>query len=160
MAPITVLGIGNILMQDEGFGVEIIETLGKNYRFSDSVQILDGGTLGMELMRFISGTTKLIVIDAIAGDGPPGTFYRFSGEEISRYFQGKVSLHELGIKDVLAALEILNRPVAEVMIIGVQPTVVALGLGLTPAVAAQKEQTITAVLQQLQSWQVEITELV
>jgi len=160
MVPITVLGIGNILMQDEGFGVEIIETLGKNYRFSDSVQILDGGTLGMELMRFISGTTKLIVIDAIAGDGPPGTFYQFSGAEISRYFQGKVSLHELGIKDVLAALEILNKPVAEVMIIGVQPTVVALGLGLTPAVAAQKEQTVTAVLQQLQSWQVEITELV
>jgi hydrogenase maturation protease len=158
MHPITVLGIGNILMQDEGFGIQIIETLCKRYRFPEQVQVLDGGTLGMELLRFISGSTQLIVIDAIAGNGLPGTFYQFTGNEINRYLQGKVSLHELGIKDVLFSLEVLNNPVAEVVILGVQPAVVDLGLGLTPPVAAKIEQTVTAVIDQLKSWQVEATQ--
>ena len=72
MKRITVLGIGNILLQDEGFGVKVVDELLRRYRFPDEVQVLDGGTLGMELMRFITGSAKLLVVDAIAGEGPPG----------------------------------------------------------------------------------------
>jgi len=98
MKQITVLGIGNILLQDEGFGVKVVDELQRRYRFPDSVQVLDGGTLGIELMRFITGCEKLLVIDAIAGDGPPGSFYRLAGEAMQAYFTDKVSLHELGIR--------------------------------------------------------------
>ena len=157
MKQITVLGIGNILLQDEGFGVRIVEELHRRFLFPDDVQVLDGGTLGMDLLRFISGSEKLLVVDAIAGSGPPGSFYRLAGQEVQAYFSEKVSLHEMGIRDVLAALEVLGHPVAEVVVLGVEPAVLELGLELTPVVAAAVEKTVAAVIAQLKDWQVEVT---
>jgi len=158
MKQITVLGIGNILLQDEGFGVRIVEELHRRYLFPDDVQVLDGGTLGMDLLRFISGSEKLLVVDAIAGSGPPGSFYRLAGQEVQAYFSEKVSLHEMGIRDVLAALEVLGHPVAEVVVLGVEPAVLELGLELTPVVAAAVEKTVAAVIAQLKDWQVEVAD--
>ncbi|EGO64049.1 HyaD/HybD family hydrogenase maturation endopeptidase [Acetonema longum] len=158
MKRITVLGIGNILLQDEGFGVRVIEELQRRYRFTEPVQVLDGGTLGMELLHFITGSARLLVIDAIDGGQPPGSFYRLTGEAVQAYFQDKVSLHELGLKDVLAALKVLDEPVEEVVIIGVQPAVLDLGLDLTPAVVAMIEPAIAAVIAQLKGWQAEVWE--
>lgn len=155
---ITVMGIGNILLQDEGFGVRVIEELQRRYSFPDTVQVLDGGTLGMDLLRFITGTTKLLVVDAIAGGGTAGTYYRFTGNEVKVYFQDKVSLHELGIRDVLTTLEILDQPVDEVVVMGVEPAVVELGLELTPVVAATVDKVVDAVITQLADWKVEATE--
>lgn len=157
MKQITVMGIGNILLQDEGFGVRVVEELHRRYHFPETVQVLDGGTLGMDLLRFISGSEKLLVVDAIAGDGPPGSFYRLAGEEVRVYFSEKVSLHELGIRDVLAALELLDQPVAEVVVLGVEPAVLDLGLELTPVVASAVDKTVAAVIAQLTEWRVEVT---
>ncbi|MDR3565146.1 MAG: HyaD/HybD family hydrogenase maturation endopeptidase [Negativicutes bacterium] len=159
MIQTTVLGIGNILLQDEGFGVRVIEELQRRYQFPTAVQVLDGGTLGMDLLRFLTGTTRLLVVDAIAGGGPPGSFYYFSGNQVKAYFQEKVSLHELGIRDVLTVLEMLEKPIPEVVVLGVQPAVLDLGLELTPVVAATVEKTIAAVLTQLEEWQVEVTDV-
>lgn len=153
---ITVMGIGNILLQDEGFGVRVIDELHRRYSFPANVQVIDGGTLGMDLLRFVTGTTQLLVIDAIAGGGPPGTYYRFTGAEVNVYFQDKVSLHELGIKDVLATLEILDQPVDEVVVLGVEPAVLLLGLELTPVVAATVDTAVDAVIAQLAEWKVEV----
>jgi hydrogenase maturation protease len=158
MKQITVLGIGNILLQDEGFGVRIIEELQRRYRFSGNLQVIDGGTLGMDLLRFITGTTKLLVVDAIDGGGAPGVFYRVAGDEVKAYFRSKVSLHELGIKDVLAVLEVLDEPIAEVVVMGVQPAVLELGLDLTPVVASRVAKTVTAVIDQLEKWQIKVVE--
>lgn len=158
MKQITVLGIGNILLQDEGFGVRIIEELQRRYRFSGNLQVIDGGTLGMDLLRFITGTTKLLVVDAIDGGGAPGVFYRFAGDEVKAYFRSKVSLHELGIRDVLAVLEVLDEPIAEVVVMGVQPAVLELGLELTPVVASRVAKTVTAVIDQLEKWQIKVVE--
>lgn len=75
MEKIVVLGIGNILMQDEGFGVRVVEELTRRYTFPDTVEVLDGGTLGMELLRFIKGADRLLIIDAINGGSEPGAFF-------------------------------------------------------------------------------------
>jgi hydrogenase maturation protease len=157
MDRITVLGIGNILLQDEGFGVRVVEELQRRYCFPDNIQVLDGGTLGLELLRFITGTNKLLVIDAIDGGEVPGTFYRFAGSEVEVYFQDKVSLHELGIKDVLASLELLEKTVEEVIIIGVEPAVLELGLELSATVAATVDRALSEVITQLKTWQVKVT---
>lgn len=156
-ASITVLGIGNILLSDEGFGVRAVEELLRRYRFPAGVQVLDGGTLGMDLLRFLTGTQRLLVIDAIAGDGPPGTFYRFAGDEVQAYFREKVSLHELGIKDVLAVLASTGRPVAEVVVVGIQPASLDVGLELTPVAAAALEGAVAAAVAELARWQVEVS---
>ena len=154
---LTVLGIGNILLKDEGFGVRVVEELLRRYRLPAAVQVLDGGTLGMDLLRFLTGTQQLIVVDAIAGDGPPGTFYRLAGEEVQAYFREKVSLHELGIKDVLAVLAATGRPVAEVVVLGVQPESLDVGLELTSVVAAVVDKAVAAVVAELAAWRVEVS---
>ncbi len=135
----------------------MVEELLRRYRFPAAVQVLDGGTLGMDLLRFLTGTQRLIVVDAIAGDGPPGTFYRLAGEEVQAYFREKVSLHELGIKDVLAVLAATGRPVAEVVVLGVQPESLDVGLELTSVVAAAVDKAVAAVVAELAAWQVEVS---
>lgn len=156
MKEITVLGIGNILLQDEGFGVKVVQELQNRYRFPDHVKVLDGGTLGMELVRFIADSAYLLILDAINGSSIPGTLYRFAGDQVTAYFQNKVSLHELGVKDVLATLQLLDKPVEEVVIIGVEPASLELGLELTPIVAAVLDSAVEAAVEQLKLWQVEV----
>lgn len=155
--PITVLGIGNILLSDEGFGVRVVERLLERYRFPDSVQVLDGGTLGMELLRFLTGTERLVIVDAVAGGGDPGTLYRFAGPEVRAYFREKISFHDLAISDVLAVLEATGHSLKEVVIVGVQPASLDIGLELTEDVEAAVVPTMDAIVGELAAWQVEVT---
>jgi hydrogenase maturation protease len=155
MDKITVLGIGNIILKDEGFGVYIVEKLQQEYNFPEHVEVLDGGTLGMELMNYIIGTDKLIVVDAINGASAPGTFFRFVNAEVKAYFQEKISMHELGIQDVLAALEVIEKPVKDVIVMGAQPFIVDAGVGMTKDMEKLVEKTKNLVLEQLKVWQVE-----
>jgi hydrogenase maturation protease len=152
MGKIVVLGIGNILMQDEGFGVRVVEELTRRYTFPDTVEVLDGGTLGMELLRFIKGADRLLIIDAINGGSEPGAFFQFANEEVKAYFKHKVSMHELGIQDVLAALEVLEEPVKDVVVLGVQPAVIDVGLELSEIVQASVDNAICRTLRVLDSW--------
>lgn len=154
MERITVLGIGNILLQDEGFGVRVIEQLRERYCFPAHVQVLDGGTLGLGLVRFLAGTDKLMVIDAIDGGGVPGTFYRFAGNEAKLYWQNKVSMHDLGLKDVLATLALLEQPVGEIIIMGVEPATLEVGLELSAPVRAMIDRALLEIMAQLAVWQV------
>ena len=153
---ITVLGVGNILMQDEGFGVRVVEEMQRRYLFPAKVQVLDGGTLGMELLPFISATECLLIIDAISGEKPPGSCYEFANEAVKAYFRGKVSMHELGIQDVLAALTVIEKPVQEIVVLGAEPASLEVGLELTPVVAACIEPVIKQALFYLQKWQAEV----
>lgn len=159
MKKTTVLGIGNILLQDEGLGVRVVEELQRRYQFGPAVELLDGGTLGMGLLRYIGGTDRLLIVDAVAGGGQPGTLYRFAGQEVEQYFQEKVSLHELGIKEVLAMLEVTGQPVGEVVIVGAEPASLDMGLELTPIIADALENVTGAVLEQLFAWGVEVKPL-
>ncbi|WP_378953821.1 HyaD/HybD family hydrogenase maturation endopeptidase [Pelosinus sp. sgz500959] len=158
MEKITVLGVGNILMQDEGFGVRVVEQLLHQYHFPEHVQVLDGGTLGMELLRFLLGTDKLILVDAVSGGLPPGSLYRFSHDEVKAYFKEKVSMHELGIQDVLGVMEVLEKPAKEIRILGVEPLTIDIGLTMTPIVAEAVEPVIQQLITILQEWQVEVVE--
>ena len=151
MANTVVLGVGNILLSDEGFGVRVVEALSKRFHFPESVDVLDGGTLGIELMRFLDGAERLILIDAIHGT-EPGSFRILRGEEVRLYFQEKVSLHEMGIQEVLASLVVMERPIKEIVVIGVVPNSLEIGLDLTPLVAARIDEAAVSVIRQLQDW--------
>ena len=153
---ITVLGVGNILMQDEGFGVRVVEKLLAEYSFPEYVQILDGGTLGMELLRFLLETDKLILVDAVNGGLPPGSLYQFDHDQVKAYFKEKVSMHELGIQDVLAILEVVGKPTKEIKVLGVEPQTLDIGLELTPLVAGVVENVVEKLLLILGEWQVEV----
>jgi len=156
MEHITILGVGNILMQDESFGVRVVEELLHKYQFPENVQVLDGGTLGMELLRFLIGTDKLILVDAVSGELPPGALYQFNHDEVKAYFKEKVSMHELGIQDVLAVMEVLEKPAKEIRIFGVQPLTIDIGLEMTEVVTAAVDHVVEKLLLLLQEWQVEV----
>ena len=128
---ITVLGVGNTILTDEGFGVHAVEHLKNNYAFDDRVQLIDGGTLGIELTHFITGTKKLLIIDSIDGGLAPGTMYRLSGDDIKAHFKQKISAHEVGIEEVLTLLELTGKAIPEVIVIGAQPYVLDAGVGLS-----------------------------
>lgn len=152
MADISVVGIGNIIMQDEGFGVRCAEYLQKITDYPDFVQILDGGTLGMDLMPYIAGTKKLLFIDAIDIDGDIGDFYQFTGDELNAYFKNKMSVHDLGINDMLAVLKLTDNPVEEIIVMGIKPDMVSMGLDLTPAVAAKIPQVAEKAKEVVDKW--------
>lgn len=159
MAAITAVGIGNILLSDEGFGVRVIEELQQNYLLSDQVQVLDGGTLGLDLIRYIAGSEKLIIIDAICGKEPPGHLYHLHGDEVQAYFREKVSMHEMGIMDVLRIVDQIGLPVNEVVVIGCEPESLEMGLTLSPVVEDCLQPAIQAVLRQLTLWEAQSQKL-
>ena len=154
MAKAVVLGVGNILLSDEGFGVRVAEALSQRFRFPDAVEVLDGGTLGIELMRFLDGAQRLILIDAIHGS-EPGSFRIIQGDDVRLYFQEKVSLHEMGIQEVLASLVVMEKPIAEIVVIGVVPQSLEISLDLTPLVASRIDEATDSVIRQLHDWGLE-----
>ena len=134
MSETVVLGIGNILLSDEGLGVRLVEELQKRGKLPPCVKLLDGGTLGFALLPHLDGVRRLIVLDAVRGGKKPGECYEFGKAEIEAYFQAKLSLHQLGIKEVFAALELMGRPIEEITIIGMEPLTLEVGIELSRAV--------------------------
>lgn len=152
MADISVVGIGNIIMQDEGFGVRCAEYLQKITDYPDFVQIIDGGTLGMDLMPYIAGTKKLLLIDAMNIDAPVGSFYSFTGDELNAYFKDKISVHDLGINDMLAVLKLTDNPIEEVVVMGVKPEVVSMGLDMTEKIAEKVPEVAQKAKELVDKW--------
>lgn len=129
---ITVLGIGNTILSDEGFGVRVVEFLRDNYTFPENVQLVDGGTLGVELMHFVVGTSKLLIIDSIDGGAAAGTTFHLRDDEILKHFTQKISAHEVGLQDILTMLEITDKKIPCVELLGAQPFSLNAGINLTP----------------------------
>ncbi|WP_303841753.1 HyaD/HybD family hydrogenase maturation endopeptidase [Selenomonas ruminantium] len=152
---VTILGIGNIILRDEGFGVRVAEYLDKHYEFPESVQIVDGGTLGIELTQYVTGTEKLLVIDSINGGAKPGTTFRFHNDDVMEHFQDKLSAHEVGIQDVLGLLTVTGHKIPEVVVIGAQPYDVEAGVELSDGMMELLPQMVEQALAELKNWGIE-----
>ena len=150
---ITVLGIGNTILSDEGFGVRVVEYLKENYDFPENVALIDGGTLGVELQHFIIGTQKLLIIDSIDGGVEAGKIFHLHGDEILKHFTQKISAHEIGIQDILTMLEITDKKIPVVELIGAQPYSLDAGTELTPEMKKLVPIFAEKALEILNSWQ-------
>lgn len=144
-----VLGIGNLIMQDEGVGVRVIEALERDHPMPAGVTLIDGGTSAMEMLDELSDLDHLIVVDAINAGKPPGTLVRIEGEDVPSFFRTRLSPHQIGLPDVLASLEFLGAQPKKMVILGVQPQTMELGMELTPQVAAQVPALVNQVLAEL-----------
>ncbi len=133
-AGVLILGIGNLLLSDEGVGVHAVRCLARQV-LPPGVEILDGGTSGADLVDHLEGRAKVVVIDAASGDGPPGTVYRCEARELLEQ-EGSLSLHEFGLADSLHMAERLGCAPQRVIVLGVQPASMEPGLELSPEVAA------------------------
>lgn len=147
-----VLGLGNRLMSDDGFGVEVLTLLSSRYRFSGAVRLLDGGTLGLDLLPYLEDVDNLLIIDALETQAPPGEVSRLEGDEVPRAFASKLSVHQMGVQDLLAVAELQGHLPARLVVWGVQPQSVEVGLDLTPTVAAALPDVVQGVVTELQGW--------
>lgn len=148
---ILVLGVGNILLKDEGVGVKVVERLQSEYCFSPNVELMDGGTLGLRLLDPIAEADYVIVVDAVQNARPPGTLYRLPVDELEKRVTFKNSLHQLDLVETLAYAEILgNRP--DAVIIGVEPADISpWGTELTEVIAASVPEMCAGVLREIES---------
>lgn len=148
---ILVLGVGNILLRDEGVGVRVVEKLLREHDFSDNVTLLDGGTLGMRLIDPILHSEYLVVVDAVLGDGSPGDIYRLTGDDLRRSLAFKNSLHQADLVETLVYCDILgNRP--DTVIIGVQPVDYSPWSDeLSPEIAAKVDRLAELTLDEIRS---------
>jgi len=152
-APTTlVIGLGNPLMADDGVGLAALERLIGRWQVAPEVQLLDGGTWGLRLLPWIETAGRLLLLDAVEAGAAPGTLVVLERDAIPRLFAQKLSPHEIDLREVLALAELRGRLPAEVVAIGLQPGLVTMAPGLTPAVAAGLEAMELAAVSRLRGW--------
>lgn len=148
---ILVIGMGNVLMQDEGVGVRAVEELETRFEFPDNVTIVDGGTAGMELYNPIRHCDYLVVADAVNTGDPYGSLVRIANEEIPAFFQVKLSNHQLGLSDLLALLTLKGETPEHIAIIGMVPHSLENQLGLTDEAEAGLAGMVEMLVEELKT---------
>jgi len=146
---ILVLGLGNSIMTDDGFGVEVVNTLSSRYHFQGEVCLVDGGTLGLDLLPYLENVESLLIIDALDMRDEPGRIFRLQGEEVPRAFASKLSVHQMGLQDLLAVAELQGHVPNRLVVWGVQPESIEMGTELTPAVKKAVVAVIDNILDEL-----------
>lgn len=128
---VKILGVGNILLRDEGVGVRVIDYIREKRLLPKGIEVIEGGTGGMRLIPLIKDADHLIIIDAVRGGGKPGDIYRFAIDALPLKIKQKTSLHEVGLQEIFSILNLLTEKRPETVIIGVEPKEVSYGVGLT-----------------------------
>ena len=149
---ILVLGLGNAVMADDGLGVRVVARLQERFRFPEGVTVLDGGTLGLDLLPRLEGVDRLLIVDALEIGAPPGTVVRLEGEEVPRAFANKLSVHQMGVQDLLAVAELQGHLPGELVVWGAQPGSIEMSVELTPPVAGALEEIVDGVVAELRRW--------
>jgi len=153
---VLVLGIGNVLWADEGFGVRCVEALHQRYEVPHGVSLLDGGTQGMYLLDHVCGADHVLVLDAIDYRLAPGTLRIFRDAEVPAWSDTKMSLHQATFQELLSLARLRGRFPERITLIGVQPDVLDdLGGSLSPAVRARLDEAVDLAVAELQAWGLE-----
>ena len=157
-ARILVLGIGNILWGDEGFGIRAVEAFHRAYALPGDVAVMDGGTQGLYLVQFVAAAERLLVFDAIDYGLPPGTVKVVRDGEVPKFTGAKkLSLHQTGFQEVLSAADLLGRYPRRLALVGCQPLdLEAWGGALTDPVRAAIEPALAAATDILRQWGVTV----
>jgi hydrogenase maturation protease len=150
-AKILILGIGNPLLGDDGFGVEVVRRLGNRAGLA-GVEVLDGGASGLYLLPYLEGKSHILVIDAIDFGGVAGEMIRLSADEVPAFLGAKLSEHQVTFHEVLALMKLLEINPREFLFVGVQPAANRWGDALSPDVEMAIGAVIEEVLDQVRVW--------
>lgn len=143
------IGLGNPLMGDDGLGIAVLERLRARYVLPAGVELVDGGTWGLNLLPVIEDAEVLILIDAIDSGSPPGTSVRLERAQLPRFLATKISPHQIGLRDVLALAELRGTLPADTVAVGLQPQSIALGDPLSPVLSRALDSLTATVLEEL-----------
>ncbi|HVN24057.1 MAG TPA: HyaD/HybD family hydrogenase maturation endopeptidase [Syntrophorhabdales bacterium] len=154
---ICIIGLGNILMQDDGVGVRILEAIRERYRFKPQIDLIDGGTAGLDLLPVIEDYRRVLFVDAVDTGEPPGSIMILEKDSIPSFLTAQVSAHHVGLSDLLFAARMSDTLPAEICLVGIQPGSVDIGLDMTDVLKSRIDALVTTVLKRLQEWGVEAT---
>ena len=146
---IVILGVGNILLSDEGIGVWTIQKLQQEFVLPPEVVIIDGGTTGMEMLEDLSNADHIIIIDAVRAGKAPASVVRLADEQVPVFFRTKLSPHQIGLSDVLATLELTGEQPGGITVIGVEPVSLETSMSLSPQVEARLPVLMDLVVMEL-----------
>ncbi len=143
-----ILGLGNVICGDDGLGVAAAERLRRDYELPGGVEVLDGGTLGLSLLAHVTGADDLLLLDAVRADAPPGTLIRLDGDDVGPAVRDRLSVHQIGVADLLDALTLLDEVPRRLVLLGLVPESLELGIERTPAVEARLDELVTIAAEQ------------
>jgi len=146
---VVVIGLGNPLMGDDGLGIAALERLRARYVLAAGIELVDGGTWGLNLLPVIEDADGVILIDAIDTGASPGTPIRLEHAFLPRYLATKISPHQVDLRDVLGLAELRGTLPRDTVAIGLQPQSIALGDALSPMLAEKLDMVVAAVLEDL-----------
>jgi hydrogenase maturation protease len=150
---VLVIGIGNVLWADEGFGVRAVEALHAAFAFPEGVVLMDGGTQGLNLLEDVACSRRVLVFDAVDYRLAPGTLEVLRDDAVPAWGRAKLSPHQTGFNDVLAHAALQGRGPERITVIGVQPEVLDdFGGSLRPAVRARLPEAVGLAVRELVSW--------
>ena len=139
-------------MNDDAAGVLVVQDLAAKYDFPAELTLLDGGTLGLDILPYLEGIDRLLVVDAVETGDPPGTIIRMTGDDIPLALATKVSPHQMGLKDLLLVADLQGYAPREMVLWGVQPGSIEMDIELSPEVAESLGILQDKVLAELESW--------
>ena len=152
-----ILGLGNVLCGDDGLGAAAVSRLRARYEIPDGVSVQDGGTLGLALLPYVEDSEKAILVDAIRTDDPPGSFVRLDGEEVGPAVANRLSVHQVGVADVLDAARWRGRLPDVLVLLGLVPQTLELGLRRSPRVEAHLPELVQRIVEEAHALGFELT---
>ena len=143
--PLLVLGLGNVLLEDDGVGSAAVALLRDRFDAAPGVRVFDGGTLGLSLLPYLDQADALILVDAVLTDAAPGSFVRLDGDDVPPAVATRLSPHQVGVADLLDGARWLDRYPTRIVLLGLVPQSMELAIGLTPAVADALDDLVARV---------------
>ena len=151
---VLVLGLGNILLSDEGAGVQAVQELQRRFDCSDTVEFIDGGTMGLDLLPYFEGRSHILIIDAVKTGHAPGTVIRI--DDPPAYFRSKTSPHQIGLADIMGIAAITGDLPRNITLFGIEPKQLSTGLDLSDVVAKNLERLVDMVVAELKNFGVDV----
>ena len=155
MSRTLIVGIGNYIMTDDSAGIHAVNALRESYTFPDGVELIDGGTKGIELLPYLEDCRRLMLIDAVDFREPPGTVKIIESNDMQAFLDLKFSVHQIGIPDMLFALEFKGIKPPEMCLVGIQPASLEMGTDMTESVSAGFGDLLDTAISRLGDWGVE-----
>ncbi len=152
--PVLVIGLGNPIMADDGLGLAALARLRDDWSWPAGVELVDGGTWGMNLLPLVETADRILFLDAVDTDAAPGTPVRFERDDLPRYIELHLSPHQVDLREVLALAEFRGALPQEIVILGAQPEVVEMRAALSATLGACVQGLVERALAQLERWDI------